>query len=64
MSIQLCHFDAVPDNFLFVSGKDGSEEIKLTDWEYAGMQDPHLDVAMFIIYAMYDRDSAEKLIDL
>lgn len=63
-SIQLCHIDAVPDNFLFVTGKDGSEEIKLTDWEYAGMQDPHLDVAMFIIYAMYDRDSAEKLIDL
>lgn len=49
-SIQLCHIDAVPDNFLFVTGKDGSEEIKLTDWEYAGMQDPHLDVAMFIIY--------------
>ena len=48
-SIQLCHIDAVPDNFLFVTGKDGSEEIKLTDWEYAGMQDPHLDVAMFII---------------
>lgn len=63
-SIQLCHIDAVPDNFLFVTGKDGSEKIKLTDWEYAGMQDPHLDVAMFIIYAMYDRDSAEKLIDL
>ncbi len=63
-SIQLCHIDAVPDNFLFVTGKDGSEEIKPTDWEYAGMQDPHLDVAMFIIYAMYDRDSAEKLIDL
>lgn len=63
-SIQLCHIDAVPDNFLFVTGKDGSEEVKLTDWEYAGMQDPHLDVAMFIIYAMYDRDSAEKLIDL
>lgn len=51
-SIQLCHIDAVPDNFLFVTGKDGSEEIKLTDWEYAGMQDPHLDVAMFIIYAL------------
>lgn len=63
-SIQLCHIDAVPDNFLFVTGKDGSEEIKLIDWEYAGMQDPHLDVAMFIVYAMYDRDSAEKLIDL
>lgn len=63
-SIQLCHIDAVPDNFLFVTGKDGSEEIKLIDWEYAGMQDPHLDVAMFIVYAMYDRNSAEKLIDL
>lgn len=63
-NIQLCHIDAVPDNFLFVPSKDGSEEIKLIDWEYAGMQDPHLDVAMFIIYAMYDRASAEKLIDL
>lgn len=41
-SIQLCHIDAVPDNFLFVTGKDGSEEIKLTDWEYAGMQGPAL----------------------
>ena len=28
------------------------------------MQDPHLDVAMFVIYAMYDREEAEKLIDL
>lgn len=63
-SIQLCHIDAVPDNFLFVTGKDGSEEIKLIDWEYAGMQDPHLDIAMFIIYAMYDREETEKLIDL
>lgn len=63
-SIQLCHIDAVPDNFLFVHDADGAEQIKLIDWEYAGMQDPHLDVAMFIIYAMYDRKEAEKLIDL
>ena len=63
-SIQLCHIDAVPDNFLFVHDTDGAEQIKLIDWEYAGMQDPHLDVAMFIIYAMYDREEAEKLIDL
>ena len=62
--IQLCHIDAVPDNFLFVPDIDGTERIKLIDWEYAGMQDPHLDIAMFIIYAMYDRNSAEKLIDL
>lgn len=60
----LCHIDAVPDNFLFVHDTNGAEQIKLIDWEYAGMQDPHLDVAMFIIYAMYDREEAEKLIDL
>lgn len=44
----LTHIDAVPDNFLFVE-KDGKEEIRLIDWEYAGMQDPHVDVAMFCI---------------
>lgn len=42
----LTHIDAVPDNFLFVE-KEGREEIRLIDWEYAGMQDPHVDVAMF-----------------
>lgn len=56
----LCHIDAVPDNFLFVHDTNGAEQIKLIDWEYAGMQDPHLDIAMFIIYAMYDREEAEK----
>ena len=33
----LTHIDAVPDNFLFVE-KDGKKEIRLIDWEYAGMQ--------------------------
>lgn len=59
----LTHIDAVPDNFLFVTAPDGSQEIRLIDWEYAGMQDPHVDIAMFCIYAMYDRDHVEKLID-
>ena len=63
-SIQLCHIDAVPDNFLFVHDTNGAEQIRLIDWEYAGMQDPHLDIAMFIIYAMYDQEETEKLIDL
>ena len=54
----LTHIDAVPDNFLFVN-----DEIRLIDWEYAGMQDPHVDIAMFCIYAMYDRDHVEALID-
>ena len=54
----LTHIDAVPDNFLFTP--DG---IRLIDWEYAGMQDPHVDIAMFIVYAMLDRDEAEAVID-
>lgn len=63
-TLSLCHIDSVPDNFLFVPGEGGREEIRLIDWEYAGMQDPHLDIAMFIIYAMYDREQSERLINL
>ena len=59
----LTHIDAVPDNFLFVKNKQGDTEIRLIDWEYAGMQDPHVDIAMFAIYAMYDRERVEMLID-
>lgn len=58
----LTHIDAVPDNFLFVPGKEG-EKILLIDWEYAGMQDACVDIAMFAIYAMYNREQVEKLID-
>ena len=60
----LTHIDAVPDNFLFVKHVNGNEEVYLIDWEYAGMQDPHVDIAMFCIYALYDRDQVDKLIDL
>ena len=59
----LTHIDAVPDNFLFCTDSNGNEEIRLIDWEYSAMQDPHVDIAMFIIYAMYDRTHAEQLID-
>ncbi len=55
----LVHIDAVPDNFLFT--KDG---IRIIDWEYAGMQDPHLDIAMFCIYSLYSREQVDHLIDL
>ena len=54
----LTHMDAVPDNFLLKGN-----EIYLIDWEYAGMQDPHLDIAMFAAYAMYQREDVDKLID-
>lgn len=59
----LTHIDAVSDNFLFcLSG--GVEEIQLTDWEYSGMQDPHVDIAMFCLYSMFDKSQVDGLIDL
>lgn len=58
----LTHIDAVPDNFLFIEDKE--EEVRLIDWEYAGMQDPHVDIAMFCIYSLYDRSQVDTLIDL
>ena len=59
----LTHIDAVPDNFLFYQ-EDGEEKLQLTDWEYAGMQDPHVDIAMFCIYSLYDKKQTDHLIDL
>ena len=60
----LTHIDAVPDNFLFYRGEDGEEYLQLTDWEYAGMQDPHVDIAMFCIYSMYEKEQVDRLIRL
>lgn len=55
----LTHIDAVPDNFLFTDTRT-----YLIDWEYAGMQDPHVDIAMFAIYSLYDKQQVDHLIDL
>ena len=55
--LTLTHIDAVPDNFMFLE----NGEIRLIDWEYAGMQDPHVDIAMFAIYSFYERDQVEAL---
>lgn len=60
----LTHIDAVPDNFLFYMDSNGREELQLTDWEYSGMQDPHVDIAMFCIYSLYDKEHVDKLIDI
>ena len=60
----LTHIDAVPDNFLFIKNEFGKEEIRLIDWEYAGMQDPHVDLAMFAIYSFYDRRQIDELIQM
>lgn len=60
----LTHIDAVPDNFLFYVNDEGKEDLQLTDFEYAGMQDPHVDIAMFCIYSLYDRSQIDHLIDI
>ena len=57
--ISLTHIDANCDNFLLTK-----EKIYLIDWEYAGMQDIHVDIAMFAIYSMYDREKVDELINL
>lgn len=61
----LSHIDAVPDNFLFYTDPDSDQEqLVLIDWEYAGNQDPLVDLAMFSIYAMYNQADMEHLLQL
>jgi len=55
----LCHVDPQYDNFLMAP-----EGPVLIDWEYAGVSDPYLDVAMFCIYANYSREETDRVIDL
>lgn len=59
-NVCLTHIDAIPDNFLFTV--DG--EIRIIDWEYAAMQDPHVDIATFCIYALYNKEEVDRLIDI
>lgn len=56
----LTHIDANPDNFLL----SPTRGITLLDWEYAAMQDPHVDIAMFAIYAGYNKSQLDKLISI
>ena len=61
----LTHIDAVPDNFLFYKKKGVDDDLlQLTDWEYSGMQDPHVDIAMFCIYSLYNKKKVDRLIDI
>ncbi len=60
----LTHIDAVPDNFLFIHSDNGTEQTMLIDWEYSGMQDPHVDLAMFSVYSFYSKEHIDKLIDI
>ncbi len=56
----LCHIDPVVDNLLIL--EDGS--LKLIDWEYAGMADPLLDIAMCSVYSYYSFEDALCLLEI
>ena len=56
----LCHIDAVCDNFLVTENQD----IYLIDFEYAAMQDPDLDLAMFIVYSLFNRQEIDRIINI
>lgn len=56
----LAHVDSVADNFLFLTDKT----LRLIDWEYSGMCDPLIDVAMCAIYSYYNEEQADHLAEL
>lgn len=49
----LCQIDANPDNVIF---EGRSKTVTLIDWEYAGLQDPHVDIAMWATYCNYSTE--------
>lgn len=55
----LTHIDPNVDNFLLTT-----DNVYLIDWEYAGMQDQDVDIAMMCIYSMLDIDKIDEIIDL
>lgn len=58
----LCHIDPNQDNILI---DNNTNQVKaLIDWEYAAMQDPLVDVAMFCIYAGYNKVEIDKILSL
>ena len=55
----LSHIDSVPDNFLIFD-----DEVRLIDWEYSGMHDPDIDIAMFAVSAGYNKEEIDSLIEI
>jgi CTP:phosphocholine cytidylyltransferase-like protein/thiamine kinase-like enzyme len=52
---RLCHIDYIYANVLFL--QEGG--IRVIDWEYSGMADPIIDVAMFSLYSYYTREQMD-----
>ena len=58
----LCHIDPNQDNILL---DNKTNEVKaIVDWEYAAMQDPIIDIAMFCIYAGYDKKEIDSTLSI
>ena len=60
MNVCLCHIDAIRDNILIT--EDNS--LKLIDFEYAAMQDPMIDIAMYAIYSDYNFEQIRELVNI
>ena len=54
----------MPFRIIFYLFRADGEQLQLTDWEYAGMQDPHVDIAMFCIYSLYNKRQIDRLISI
>ena len=55
----LSHIDSVPSNFLLIE-----DEVRIIDWEYSGMHDPHVDIAMFAVSSGYNKKELDGLIEI
>ena len=55
----VAHIDSVKDNFIFTD-----EGLRMIDWEYAGMADPLVDLAMAAIYSYMSYDEVKELINV
>ena len=53
----LAHVDSVPVNFML-----SDKSIQLIDWEYSGMGDPLIDLAMFVVYSGYSEERSIELL--
>lgn len=54
----LCHVDSVDVNFLLANN-----EVTVLDWEYAGMADPLIDIAMYVVYAGLQDEKIVSFLD-
>lgn len=58
----LCHGDFAHTNVLLF--EEDETACKIIDWEYSGMGDPMMDVAMFTIYAEFDRERVDLMLQM